>query len=178
MRVWNLARQWRRDSELGKRLLHEIVIPCGPDDRPGERFLSPSKSLHPPLPPGPDGSRTDFRVVLSRRASTFGAVCLGPVSDRGEPEASALHSIRAFAERGSSTASPLEPDQVAGEAAVRYQVDLKMQQLVEWKFVHDGWLFVAGALCAQRDDVDKLVARSRRILDTWTWIDVPSLEVR
>src|SRR5687768_18505440 len=95
-----LARQWRRESDFGKGLRHEIVIPYGPEDRPGERLRSPSKSLHPPMPPGPDGSRTDFRVVLSRRGSTFGAVCLGPVSEREEPEAAANHTIRAFAERG------------------------------------------------------------------------------
>jgi hypothetical protein len=126
------------------------------------------------MPPGTDGSRSDFRVVLSRRASSFGAVCLGRVSELGEPEVSALHSIRAFAERGSTSASPLESDHVACELAVRYRVELNTRTLVEWKFAHRGWLFVAGALCHRDDDEDKLVKLTRGIFQTWAWIDMPT----
>jgi hypothetical protein len=59
------------------KLKHVIEIPAGPAGRPGEWLLAPNPSLHPPWPVGPDGSRSDFRFMLSRRGSSFGGVCLG-----------------------------------------------------------------------------------------------------
>jgi hypothetical protein len=61
-----------------------------------------------------------------------------------------------------------------GEAGCRYQVELDTRILVEWKFAHEGWLFVAGPLCHRSDNTDRLVDRAREILATWTWIDGPT----
>jgi hypothetical protein len=174
--LWKSAvRQALREAGFGDGLRHEIVIPPGPDGRPGERFWAPSRSLHPPMPPGVDGSRWDVRVVLSRRPSALTVVCLGPLSERGDPEAAAYHTIRAFAERGHTSASAVEAEQVAGEAGVRYQIELGNKALVEWKFAHQGWLFVAGAMCHPKDKFDKLLRLTRNIFQTWEWLDAPAV---
>jgi hypothetical protein len=152
------------------KLKHVIEIPAGPGGRPGERLLAPNPSLHPPWPVGPDGSRSDFRFMLSRRGSSFGGVCLGPVSERGEPLASARHSILNFMQRGWAAADP-ERDLVAGEPAWRNRLQFPHSVLVDWHFAHEGWLFVAGVLGRSRDRESTLVERARAVLSTWRWID-------
>lgn len=168
-RVWK--RGWRRELDFGRRLKHEIVVPPGPDGRPGERLCSPSASLLPPWPLGPDGSREDFRVFLGTGGTHFGGVCLGPVAERGDPVASAHATIGGFAQRGNHDVSAVEPEVVANEPGCRYRIEFPRSVLVEWKFARHGWLFAVGALCRQSDREQKMVQRARDILATWMWID-------
>src|SRR5206468_3688836 len=95
-----VAWRWRRRSGFGERLVHEVLVPPGPDDRPGERFLAHSRSLYRTRPLGPDSSREDFQVIVGPAGSTFSAVCVGRVSDRHEPRESAWHTIRSFGIKG------------------------------------------------------------------------------
>lgn len=166
-----LARRWRRETSFGQGLKHEIVVPAGPDGRPGERLLAPSASLIPPWPLGADGSREDFRVLLGRGGSSFAGVCLGAVEDRGDPLESSHFTIRRFAERGMTDASTVESSTVAGEAACRYRIALARGALVEWKFARRGWLFVVGTLCRPSDNEVKMITRAQGVLATWSWIE-------
>jgi hypothetical protein len=165
-----VAGTWRRRTGFARTLRHEIAIPPGPDGRPGERVLAPSASMHPPWPPGPDGSRADFRVKLSRRGSHFGAVCLGAVAELGDPAASAQRAIARFTD-GGGTASPIAAEVIAGEPGCHYRLKLPRSVLLEWKLAHRGWLFAAGALCRRGDREAAIAARARAVLATWTWLD-------
>ncbi len=152
------------------KLKHVIEIPAGPAGRPGERLLAPQPSIHPPWPLGPDGSRSDFRFLLSRRGSSFGGVCLGPEDERGEPHASARDSVLRFLQRGWQADDPAA-DRVAGGPAWRNRLQFSDTALIDWHFAHDGWLFVAGVLCKARDREARLVEHARAVFATWTWID-------
>lgn len=160
----------RGGSGFERRLRHVIEIGAGPGDRPGERLRAPGPSLHPPWPLGPDGSRSDFRFIVSRRGSHFGGVCLGRVSERGEAHDAAQQSIRAHVQRGWQ-ATALEPDAVAGQAAWRVRLQFPRSVLVDWLFAHGGWLFGAGVLCRAPDRELTMIERARAVLATWQWID-------
>jgi hypothetical protein len=153
-----------------RRLKRTIEIPAGPDSRPGERLRAPSVSIHPPWPLGPDGSRSDFRFLISRRGSNFGGVCLGPVSERGEPLEAAHRDSEQFAQRGWEAAG-LEPEIVAGESAWRKRLTFPRSVLVDWFFAHNGWLFAAGVLCRAGDREAAMVERAQAVLATWEWIE-------
>lgn len=129
--------------------------------------------MHPPWPLGPDGSRSDFRFLLSRRGSSFGAVCLGSVSERGEPFEGAQRVIRNHVQRGWQ-ASALDRALVAGETAWRTRLQFPRNVLTDWLFAHDGWLFAAGVLCCSRDRESVVVERAEAVLGTWQWIEPPA----
>lgn len=88
-----------------------------------------------------------------------------------ETPSSARYSLT----RGAPTLDPndlIEPAIVAGEAGVRYRRPLNVYRcLIEWKFAHAGWLYVAGALVYKNDDEATAEARARDILATWQWLD-------
>jgi hypothetical protein len=153
-----------------RKLKHIIEIPVGPGTRPGERLRVPNPSIHPPWPLGPDGSRSDFRVLLSRRGSNFGVVCLGPVSERGEPFEAAQRGIQNYVQRGWQ-ASGLEAASVAGEAAWQVRLEFPRSVLNDWLFAHDSWLFAAGVLCRSGDQESVMVERAEAVLATWQWIE-------
>jgi hypothetical protein len=156
-----------------RTLKHAIEVPAGPGTRPGERVRAPNPSLHPPWPLGPDGSRADFRFLLSRRGSSFGAVCLGPVSDRGEPSEAAKESIQKHVQRGWEAAG-LDSVSIAGDPASRTRVRYPRSVLTDWLFAHDGWLFAAGVLCRSGDRESVVVERAEAVLATWQWIEPPA----
>jgi hypothetical protein len=131
---------------------------------------APKPSLHPPWPLGPDGSRSDFRFLMSRRGSSFGAVCLGPVTERGQPFEAAGRRAQEFVARGWE-ATELEPQAVAGEDAWRNRVTFPRSVLVDWLFARGGWLFAAGVLCRAGDREAAMVERALIVLSTWVWID-------
>jgi hypothetical protein len=136
------------------RLAHVIEIPAGPGGRPGERLLAPNPSLHAPWPLGPDGSRSDFRFLIGRRGSHFGAVCLGPAAARPHWEAAGV-----------------EADPLGGERAWRTRLEFPRSVLIDWRFARGGWLFAAGVLCRAGDREPKMVERAEAVLATWEWID-------
>jgi hypothetical protein len=116
-----------------------------------------------------DGSRCDFRVVVGDAGSTFAAVCLGTLADRGDPRQAAVDWM---ANKYEFPASPVVEDEVAGRPAFRYRLSLPSgKSLTEWQFEHAGWRFVAGLLCMPDDDELTMAGRSRRILSSWRWID-------
>jgi hypothetical protein len=160
----------RGGSGFERRLKHIIEIAAGPADRPGERLRAPNPSMHAPWPVGPDGSRSDFRFLVSRRGSNFGGVCLGRVSERGEAYDAAHRAVRDYVQRGWQ-ASELEPDTVAGEAAWRVRLQFPRSVLVDWLFAHAGWLFAAGVLCRSSDRESTMIERAQAVLSTWEWIE-------
>jgi hypothetical protein len=172
--IVGLLRGWLKEMGFGRSGGHVIEVPAGPDGRPGERVLAPSASMHPPWPPGPDGSRSDFRVFLGRRGTSFGAVCLGTTRERGEPEAAAHKAAAAHRQRG-LTALDAQPDLVAGEASWRVRVEFPRGTLTDWLFAHRGWLFAAGVLHRPADDESKMLEGARAVLASWTWCHEPTV---
>ena len=160
--------RWRRRTCFDGRLAHELRIPAGPDGRPGERLLAHSASMYEPRM-CPDDSREDFRVFVGRE-STFAAVCLGRVGERGEPLESARRSIYGISAWPGTESAAIAHEEIAGEPAQRYRVILNSGALTEWKFAHDGWLFVAGVFSRSRDDEAETVRRSQAVLSTWRWL--------
>jgi hypothetical protein len=165
-RLW-WARQ-KKKAEFADAFVHEVIVPSGPDGRPGERLLATSRSMYPPTI-ATDGSRCDFRVVVGNGGSTFAAVCLGRLADRGD----AWRAAEDWATgKGEFPASPVVEDEAAGRPAFRYRVSLPSgKSLTEWQFEQGGWRFVAGLLCVPEDDELDMAGRSRQILSSWRWID-------
>ena len=164
--------EYLKDTGLGKGFTHEVVVPAGPGSRPGERIWAPSDSLHGPMPLASDESREDFRVIVSRQLSTFGATCLGPTSRRGEPVNRAKYRIvRHLARSPSFSASDVTPEVIAGEHGCRYRIQFDKTRLIEWQFGHNGWQFAAGVICHPRDDERRMEDRARVILSSWEWIE-------
>src|SRR5215208_542412 len=156
----------KRKTGFVDAFVHEVVVPRGPDGRPGERVLATSKAIHPPTV-GPDGSRSDFMVVVGAQGSTFAAVCLGTVEDRGDPYSTSV----VVQDKWEFPCSAVVEDEVAGLPAYRYRLTINEKSLTEWKFAREGWLYAAGLLCTRGDDELDMAGRSRRILDSWRWID-------
>ena len=144
-------------------------MPPGPDGRPGERLLAPSRSFYAPRIT-PDNCREDLRILITPAGSTFGVVCLGRVSEEGDPLLNARYSLTRIAPF-LDPAAVIEPETVAGEAGFRYRIPRNTSTLIEWKFAHAGWLYVAGALVRKSDDEFKAEDRARDVLSTWQWID-------
>lgn len=161
--------RWRRAYRFSSALEHEHVIPPGIGGMPGERLQAPSLSFYAPRTTI-DNCREDLRVLITPKGSTLAVVCLGRVSDKGDPLSSARYTLTRvdpFADPAS-----IEPDTVAGEAGVRYRMQLKAyRSLIEWKFAHAGWLYVAGTSVYKNDDEAKAEARAREVLATWQWLD-------
>jgi hypothetical protein len=135
---------------------------------PGERLLAPSLSFYAPRMT-PDNRREDLRVLITSAGSTLWVVCLGRVSEKGDPLSSARYTLTRLDPFAEPTA--IEPETVAGEAGVRYRIRLKGNRcLIEWKFAHAGWLYVAGALVYKNDDEAKAEDRARDVLSTWQWL--------
>jgi hypothetical protein len=162
--------RWRRAYRFSPALEHEHVVPPGPDGMPGERLWAPSRSFHPPRMTL-DNCREDLRVLITPKGSTLGVVCFGRISEKGDPLSSARYTLT----RAPPFLDPeevIEPDTVAGEAAVRYREPLNTYRcLIEWKFAHAGWLYAAGALVYKNDDEAEAEDRARDILSTWQWLD-------
>jgi len=166
VRQWLVGRQrtivyrWRRMTFDAERLWPIVVCP-GPDGRPGERVLAPSRAIYVSQRAGPCGSREDFRVVIGRGGSTFAVVCLGPTQERGDPMASAWQSLkRVGKERYGAYSAPVE-EEVAGTTGCRYRIALGAKGLTEWKFAHDGWLFVGGVLAVPADHEATMITSGR-----------------
>jgi hypothetical protein len=155
----------KRKTEFADACVHAVVVPRGPDGRPGEKVLATSKPVHPPTV-GPDGSRNDFMVVVGARGSTLAAVCLGTVENRGDPYETSV----AVQDKWEFPCSAVVEDEVAGLPAYRYRLTINEKSLTEWKFAREGWLYAVGLLCTRDDDELDMAGRSRRILDSWRWI--------
>jgi len=171
LRAIRTLRQLKRKTGFDPSASHEIVVPPGPSERPGEKVWAPSRSGHPPRLT-PDKAREDFRVFIRRDGSFLGAVCLGPVSERGGVDESAERTMRSFVGRTGdlSVAQPLPDATVAGIRAERYRIQFARTTLDEWKFEHAGWLYVAGVHRRGRYRDDGLIDAGQRVLDTWTWL--------
>ncbi len=165
---WFALRKWRRRATFTEGARYEIVVPHGPDGRPGERLVVPS----PPIVRVKviPGARYEFLVVLDRHGSTLNALCFGRVADRGEPEQSARDTVEDFWKNGWAELTPVVAERVGGEDAFRYRAALPHGELTEWKFAHDGWLYAAGAINRAPDEVVTGM-RARAVLDTWEWLD-------
>lgn len=137
---------------------------------PGERLLAPSRSFYAPRMT-PDNCREDLRVMVTPAGSTLGVVCLGRVSEKGDPLSSARYTLT----RVSPLLDPeetIQPETVAGETGVRYRQPFRVARcLIEWKFAHTGWLYAAGALVYKNDDEAEAEDRAREVLSTWQWLD-------
>lgn len=158
--------RWRRTYGFSTALEHELVVQPGPDGRPGERMLAPSRSFYAPRLT-PDGCREDLRVLLTATGSTFAVVCLGHISQERDPYSSARHTLSFHP---SVDPAVIEPETVAGEEGVRYRIPLNTGTLLSRKFVHAEWLYVAGALVRRSDDEREAEQRARDILATWQWL--------
>jgi hypothetical protein len=163
---WQRVRRQRARFDPSER--HLIMVEPGPDGRPGERLVAPAPRLwKTKLIPG---ARHDFQLHLDRAGSHLSGLCLGRVAERGEPDSSARETVEHFWAKGWVSLTPIVVEQVGGEEAYRYRLASGRTQLTEWKFSHQGWLYVVGAFnCAE--DEDATVARAREVLDTWEWLD-------
>ncbi len=167
------ARRWCRDTGFsGGPLTHELVIPEGPDGRPGERLMVASRSLHAPRV-GPDGSREDFRVLVDAYGSTLAAVCMRRSAGALDAEEAAWHSLKRFLELGLDSDYVLAPDRIVGERAYRYSGVLRRGVLTDWKLAHAGWLYVIGVFNrAPASERHTTLERALQALETWTWSPV------
>jgi hypothetical protein len=165
---WFAVHAWwqRRKFEEGAK--HPIVVHPGPDGRPGERLVAPSPSLwRPKVVPG---GRNDFCVFLDRHGSSLQGVCLGRVTERGDPAVSARDTVDHFSAKGWPALAPMAAERIGGAEAFRYWVALPSGSLTEWKFAYDGWLFAVGALNRAPEE-DATIMRARQALDSWEWLD-------
>jgi hypothetical protein len=119
------------------------------------------------------GSRPDRTATSSRpsckQTPAFQAVCLGRVAERGDPERSARDTLDHFWAKGWVALKPAAVERIGGEEAFRYTADVPSGRLTEWKFAHDGWLYVVGALNRAPDDAVTIM-RARQALATWLFI--------
>lgn len=165
------ARKWREQTEFsGGPLTHDLLVPPGPDGRPGERLLAPSRSLYPPRVLA-EGTREDFRVLLDEHASTLAAVCLRRVERTEQVEEAAWGSLRRMLDHGFDGTFEVTRDRIAGETAHRYVVVLPRSVLTEWKLAHAGWLYAVGVLhWAPSGEQDAALERALGTLRTWEWL--------
>jgi uncharacterized protein YndB with AHSA1/START domain len=150
------------------RLSHSVTVPAGPDGRPGERLLLPSRNAWN-SEISRDGARHDCQALLTRRGSLLLVVCLGRVSDRGDPWVSAYHAIDSSSRmRTRSGVLAPEADAVAGLPAVKYALGQRNgETLYEWKFDQEGWLYAVGILMRPGDAAALEIGR--RALSMWRW---------
>ena len=154
----------RQRLVLAKGGTHKVVVPSGPDGRPGERLLSPTPSFYSPRVVS-SGTREDFRVLLDQHGTTLASVCLGPVAERGDPEESMRKTLGGVFP-GSEPKTPV----IAEEPALRYCLTFNSGELTEWKFSHREWLFVTGVLTRGLNP-EAAVETAREVLSTWRWIE-------
>jgi hypothetical protein len=164
---WFVGLSYWRQLTFREGREHAVVVSPGPDGRPGERLLAPSRALHRPKVVG--GSRNDFSLMLDGRGNALTGVCLGRVEARGEPERSARETIDHFWRRGWAELNPLAVESIGGEPAFRYTALLPRTRFTEWKFQRAGWLYAVGAFNRRRDSGTE--ARAREVLDSWEWLD-------
>jgi hypothetical protein len=165
---WFVGLSYWRQARFKEGREYEVVVPPGPDGRPGERLTTPSPSLHRPRVV--QGSRSDFGGMIDRHGSTITGVCLGRVADRGNPSTSARDTLAHFWEKGWIALTPMSVEEIGGEEAFRYQIALPSgARLTEWKFAHAGWLYAVGSRNRAHDE-DITLSRARSILDTWEWL--------
>jgi hypothetical protein len=165
------VRKWRKQTSFsGGPLVHELVIPAGPDGRPGERLMAASRSLYAPRTVA-DGSREDFRVLVDRHGSTFASVCLRRVDPGEQVEECAWNSLKHHLKLGSESTYEVTRTRIAGEQAFGYSVVLRSGVLTDWKLAHAGWLFVVGTLnWAPPAEREATIERTLAALDTWQWL--------
>ena len=164
--------RYRRKAQFTGKLTHEVVVPPARDGRPGERLLAPSRSLHAPNV-SRFGYRKDFQVIVDSDASPLTALCLGTTAQHGDPEQAARETLQLFREKGLAPSRGVAPDEIAGERAYRYEAHLSVGRLTEWKFAHDGWLYVVGVVALGMDHTET-VHQVRRVLGTWQWVPAPT----
>lgn len=159
-------------SDAYARTHRVVVAPLG-DGRPGVSFWGPGQNLSDGEL-GPDGSRTDARVVLAERTNLL-VVCLGRLGQRtGEFE------VRPAAER----AQLARDHYVAPQAAIGPVDRVDSALGVGWRTTctfggastltdthvdHDGWAFVVGVLSYSWHA--RAVEAHDAILATWQWIE-------
>jgi hypothetical protein len=164
---WWEFRSRRQRAMLDENADHVVVVEPGPGGRPGERLIARTPSLWKTrMVPG---SRNDFQVYLDRAGSHLTAICLGRVTERGEPERSARQTLELFWKKRYVSFDPIVVDRIGGEQAYRYRLALGRTDVIEWKFAHDGWLYVVGAFNRCDDEVATF-ERARKVLDTWEWL--------
>jgi hypothetical protein len=153
-------------------LAHTVIVPPGPDGRPGEELRTPSRPAFPPTV-ALDGSRNDLHVVLSMRGSALLVVCLGP-SEGMTPHEHALETMENIERIGAGVRLGRPRETVlAGDPAAGYGLKLANGNLLnEWKLVHRGWMYAIGVLQNLRDGSAPM-GLARESLLTWRWIDPP-----
>ncbi|HXD53362.1 MAG TPA: hypothetical protein VN618_01280 [Solirubrobacteraceae bacterium] len=140
------------------------------DGRPGERFLSPSRSFYPPSVCA-DESREDFRVVLDRHGGTFASVCLHPILDEREVEQSARSSLGRLLEMRRERSSGPASVTIAGRPGFGHTTHSRSSTLTDWKLGYEGWLFVIGVLTRRNRRLhERALEQARIILATWEWL--------
>jgi hypothetical protein len=150
-------------------LTHDLLVTPGPGSRPGERLKVSSMSVTP-VRVGPDGTRHDFQVLVDRHGTLLTGLCLKRIESPNAAEESAWSLVARFVQEGFDGTSEILPDEIAGERAYRYGVTLRMGRLTEWKFAHDGWLFVVGLLVrGPTRDTETAHQRARAMLASWQW---------
>jgi hypothetical protein len=159
----------RTVAQLSEDLDHQVVSQPEPGGWPGYVVQAPTPGI---------GQRRGSRDVaskactfLDREYSLLTILCLGRVSDRGDPAAATQKIIDDFSRRGYWSYSPVETESVAGERAYRARFVVARRPLTEWRFAHAGWLFVVGARTTKPGDEAHVLDRARRVLRTWQWLE-------
>jgi hypothetical protein len=160
---------WRRRLGYESRGQHLVRVPSGPDGRPGEEILAPSRTAYVSrFYPG-HIAREDLKVLVGRR-STLGVVCLGPVEGVDDPFVQAMKMTAGLAVAGVVVAAPVLTE-MAGQQACRYTLQLNSGPLLtEWQFAYGGWKYVAGIYC-DPSETEEAYARGVDALATWRWIE-------
>lgn len=152
---------------------HQIIVPAGPDGRPGERAVS---SLAPvplasPQPDG-DGLRGDFTIV-SPGGGFVTARCLGPVGRLGDAAAYASDGPARFEDRGWVRVGEVEPATLGGAAAFRHRAAARQGEARVWNADRAGWLFEVMAFLSVAGDVDAVAGAAELVVRSWIWTDPP-----
>lgn len=164
-RMW---RQRRRMAFAGAPV-HRVVVPPGPDGRPGEEVLSPSLPAYVSRMFEGHEARGDFGVMLGKR-SILQAVCLQRVGPQYQPDVSAARAIGSLhGKAGTLVEGPVECT-LLGEVAQRYVMRLNSGRvLTEWHLVRSGWSFAIGVVQHPFDDESNTMRLAHQVFDSWRW---------
>lgn len=175
MRQVPVLRMPRPPEDPFVRTHRVVVAPLG-DGRPGESFWTAAPAELGALPPQPDGSRQDARVLLAPGVHVI-VKCAGRIGacwDGYEvlPARERAQSAQDHRGEGMATPAPGPIDRVPTPAGEAWRVTLAYpggRMLTDTHVDHAGWGFVVGVLSSSNHP--RAVEILDHVLQTWRWLE-------